>query len=223
MNKSILLILLLAGCTGREAKGQTVWRQVRKMSYNGTVDEWRRQGDTMAVPKDTIRIHDTVYLPKAQYDSIFPRRAESLGLILSSGPITMSSGSSWFDIGSGRLRHRRKKKQRIAKIKQYEASSHYYTPCSPDTVRGVLVYNNGEIEAQGNTYTSGYWVGCGCIYFHVGPQTFIYGRNKKTELYVDTASLSIKKRTIGEYAGSFYTDEGDKIPNYLVYQLILNQ
>lgn len=39
------------------------------MAYNGSVTEWRAKGDTIKVPKDTVYIHDTLFLPKKQYDS----------------------------------------------------------------------------------------------------------------------------------------------------------
>lgn len=244
----VLLILLPCICRAQEQDYRKwpvpgpglKWIQTRNMAVNHSMSEYEVVADSVIDHGDTVFIHDTVWIPRPAvmkigaiqtWDStVKPNTRHDSGAIggLGSGFLLYArtvtgftdNGGYWYDTKYHRWRHTKKNKYRRHTPKPDRYS--YVSACNADTVRGSLLYNTRLIDdGLGNQIDSGYWIGCDEIYFHNDGYVIIPGRCKKTELYLENGQE--KKRTVGYYAGKFFTADGKQVGNWRVYALISKQ
>ena len=110
------------------------------------------------------------------------------------------------------------KRHRIVKHRLTKILINKANACTPDTVAGTILYNNGNLygspNGQGNTYVKGYYIGCHVPMCGTDSLLFIPGRYKKTAFYPTEGKI-----TKGFFLGIFVTSDFIIIPNWRVYGL----
>jgi hypothetical protein len=206
-----LLILFLFIYSGTQA--QIKFIQTRKAENNHSDDEWVAVIDSANPPSYTI--HDTIYLPQKEIDSILLSKIKK-----PEGIIWDTTLFTSFTVSYGPIRHiypkthKQKKKYELVKVPLY--------PCPMDTIRGLIVYNNGDFQGyDGNTTIFGYWIGYCPNYLHVIGKRIIPAVYKQSDLIFSKSGRlvpSIRERR----RGSFRTLDFKRIPYNSVYGLFVD-
>lgn len=208
------------------------WIQVRSMNSNNSESVWMRKDS--ALIRSTLFIHDTIYIDSfriklftafAFLQKFKNQKENKKDSLFKPSLSNYSTGRAYYHkIKIAKTSVRRTKYRLVKKINKKKQNTTLYVkqyilePCTPDTIRGILLYNNRIAdEYDGNTYDSGIWVGCS-PHFINGEKIFLLPSFYKETYYDD----KLVKHTSAIKNGKFYTKDFTPIGNWRVYGLILN-
>lgn len=192
-----------------------------------TAKWWSYQIVDVPAPKNNNEI---VFDTSRKADTIHQSLViDSVGSFITMGSISDNSDEPKISNVSHKKTHSKKHKKSTHKVsaplvkkEKKKVDKSTYEKCQPDTVRGMIMYNNGEMDyADGNTYAEGYWIGCNAYSNAVYTNSIMWfpDKYKRTEIYLKT-SYEIGQRIVKHDFGAFYTLDYKPLSHFKVYGMI---